>query len=403
MDLSKHLFHEPYWSPFIIISLTIISFIVFLLSTNEMKDEMGKIIRESDERIKTSSLECEVQIKKMENVVNIARQNQIEFQKREELWKKSLIERSSGFPSLHKAIVEFEKLSDDHLVDSLRYKKHPAKSAAINVHEEAKRRREAEFETRKVKSLLEYYETIAPFLIDLKDDFIDLENEEIILGDYTEEERLDAVTNWIPKQDYRRLPPIERNQKALDNFWHREKSNMLLGKLYERYIGYLYEVEGYDVNYFGIEEGLHDLGRDLICKKGDSEIIVQCKNWSSFKTIYERHIFQFYGTTFIYKENNPGKNVRAVFVTTTELSEVARKFANSLGIIVKENFKFDQSYPCIKCNINNATNTKIYHLPFDQQYDRTKIINPGEFYCRTVKEAEEKGFRRAYRWQGDTK
>lgn len=374
-----------------------------LILTSKQEGELSKQRNDYEIKMQKTQSECDDKIQEMrKKVVEIKKfQNTAEI--KEELWKKSLIERSSGFPSLHKAIVEFEKLSDDHLVDSLRYKKHPAKNAAINVHEEAKRRREAEFETRKVKSLLEYYETIAPFLIDLKDDFIDLENEEIILGDYTEEERLDAVTNWIPKQDYRRLPPIERNQKALDNFWHREKSNMLLGKLYERYIGYLYEIEGYDVNYFGIEEGLHDLGRDLICKKGDSEIIVQCKNWSSFKTIYERHIFQFYGTTFIYKENNPGKNVRAVFVTTTELSEVAKKFAKSLGIIVKENFKFDQCYPCIKCNINKATNTKIYHLPFDQQYDRTKIINPGEFYCRTVKEAEEKGFRRAYRWQGDTK
>jgi hypothetical protein len=27
-------------------------------------------------------------------------------------------------------------------------------------------------------------------------------------------------------------------------------------------------------------------------------------------------------------------------------------------------------------------------------------IGKGKFYCATVKEAEEKGFRRAYRWKG---
>lgn len=47
---------------------------------------------------------------------------------------------------------------------------------------------------------------------------------------------------------------------------------------------------------------------------------------------------------------------------------------------------------------------KIYHLPFDQQYDKVKIEkNKGEFYCSTVQEAEKAGFRRAYRWKGEAK
>ena len=40
----------------------------------------------------------------------------------------------------------------------------------------------------------------------------------------------------------------------------------------------------------------------------------------------------------------------------------------------------------------------IYHLPFDQQLDTTRIdISKGECYAYTVKEAVEKGFRRAYK------
>ena len=57
-------------------------------------------------------------------------------------------------------------------------------------------------------------------------------------------------------------------------------------------------------------------------------------------------------------------------------------------------------YPMIKCNISSNGN-KIYHLPFDQQYDKTLIRNVGECYVSTVKEAEEKGFRRAFRWKGE--
>jgi hypothetical protein len=43
---------------------------------------------------------------------------------------------------------------------------------------------------------------------------------------------------------------------------------------------------------------------------------------------------------------------------------------------------------------------RIYHLPFDQQYDTT-LIEPtrGERYVATVAEAEELGFRRAWRWR----
>ena len=51
----------------------------------------------------------------------------------------------------------------------------------------------------------------------------------------------------------------------------------------------------------------------------------------------------------------------------------------------------------IKCNINNKN--KIYHLPFDQQYDRVVIEkDKGELYVKTVKEAEDLGFRRAKKW-----
>ncbi|MBQ1434854.1 MAG: hypothetical protein IIZ19_03045, partial [Clostridia bacterium] len=60
-------------------------------------------------------------------------------------------------------------------------------------------------------------------------------------------------------------------------------------------------------------------------------------------------------------------------------------------------------YPCIKCNIGRdeyGYETKIYHLPFDQQYDATKITKRGEFYAMTVAEAESKGFRRAFKWFG---
>lgn len=56
-------------------------------------------------------------------------------------------------------------------------------------------------------------------------------------------------------------------------------------------------------------------------------------------------------------------------------------------------------YPRIKCNISRG-GERIYHLPFDQQYDTT-VITPstGELWAQTVAEAETAGFRRAWRWR----
>jgi len=69
-----------------------------------------------------------------------------------------------------------------------------------------------------------------------------------------------------------------------------------------------------------------------------------------------------------------------------------------LGIRVEQEKPLEK-YPIIKCNISND-GEKIYHLPFDQQYDKTIISKPGEFYAETVKESMDKGFRRAWRWTG---
>lgn len=309
-------------------------------------------------------------------------------------------ERQIGFPLLAKAYEEFFELQDKQIVDFLKYKNHPAVRASEIVEEHARLRRKAEKEKKQAQYIVEYYETIAPFLIDLKEEAdIGTDEDRAIVEDWTEEERKDKSINYLTKEEYRKLPSIKKNQMALDRFWGRDKSKWLIGKLYERYVGYLFEQDGYDVEYVGIFKGYEDLGRDLICKKGKTMVVIQCKNWSKFKTIYEKHIFQFFGTVFQYKDENKDLKVKAIFYTTTTLSDLARRFANELGIQLEENHTFNQQYPSIKCNVARVTNEKIYHLPFDQQYDKVKIEpERGEFYCTTVEEAEDAGFRRAFRY-----
>lgn len=314
-------------------------------------------------------------------------------------------ERQIGFPWLAKAYSEFFELQDKNIVDFLIHKKHPAISASLIVKEQSRMRREAEKDKKIAQYLVEYYENVAPFLVDLKEEVdIATEYERDLLKEYSEEELEDTSTHYLTKEEYRKLPTVERNQMALDRFWKRPKSKWLIGRLYERYVGYLYEKDGYNVDYVGIFKGFEDLGRDLICKKGKEIIVIQCKNWAEFRTIYEKHVFQFFGTVFQYKDENKNKDVRAIFYTSTKLSDLARRFAQELKIELKEGLKFDRDYPSIKCNISKVDGTKIYHLPFDQQYDNTKIEpKKGEFYCQTVKEAEDAGFRRAFRYKGEKK
>jgi DUF2075 family protein len=316
------------------------------------------------------------------------------------LLQQSLKEKSSGFPTLIDAMKKYDEKKDEFLARYLELKERPSVKASEVLREEANRRREAEGNYLRVKAIIDYYESIAPFLMDLKDDIAETE-EETRYREFDREEESDPVSNYLTKEEYRTLSSAEKNQLALDRYWKRPKSKRSIGRIYERYVGYIYEEQGYDVEYVGIFKGFEDLGRDLICRKDNEIIVVQCKYWAQFRTIYEKHIFQFFGTVFQYKDENPSGNVRGIFYTTTQLSLLAHRFASQLGIEIKEHFKFDESYPSIKCNVSRIDGSKIYHLPFDQQYDKVKVEKSrGESYCPTAHDAEAKGFRRALRWRG---
>lgn len=210
-------------------------------------------------------------------------------------------------------------------------------------------------------------------------------------------EEYDRVIDFVSKEDYKNKSVDDRNQLALTKYINGRKSNWQIGRDYEMYCAYNYEKNGWVVERFGIEKRLNDMGRDLIAIKDDTIHIIQCKLWSKDKMIHEKHIAQLYGSTIEYMISAESslfeQKIIPVFITNIELSETAKKFANRLKVLV---CKWPmQEYPRIKCNINNGQ--RIYHLPFDQQYDRTQIKNEGESYEYTVKEAVAKGFIRAKR------
>jgi hypothetical protein len=296
---------------------------------------------------------------------------------------------------LTQLVAEASVLEDEIIAQVLERKRRAAYKAAEEVRRvKAEKRALAErakhFEYL-LKNLYEDYPILGDYEADILNDSATLN-----LG-ANESPDADLVATFISEEEYRRLAPAERNQVALNKWMTRKKSNVEIGRMYERYIGARYEEEGWAVEYHGATQGLEDLGRDLICKKGGSIRIVQAKYWASHKTIHEKHIFQLYGTSFLYARGIGGaKTVVGHLYCTSQVSDTARDAAKALGVSIVK-LTMDHDYPMIKCNINGKD--KIYHLPFDQQYDRVRIGTvPGECYVKTAAEAESKGFRRAKRW-----
>lgn len=388
--------------PWIVVS-TIKKARLYDVSKNQLEAELRKLEerKRSEEQAfekRRSDLENHYGLKE-KSIQDKEGQADARIKVREEGLSKLVAEKTTGFPWLANAYADYLHLLEMKDADYLRRKKNPAKKASEKVREIAHQRRDAEKKLRVFEYQIQYYESLFPWLAEFKNEEI---AEELIRieNTKTQDPERDGALSWLSEGEYKSLPSREKFQLALERYWKRKKTKFEVGRDYERYIGWTYEKDGYEVYYQGIIKGFDDLGRDLIVTKGKEVIVVQCKYWARDKTIHEKHVFQLYGTMTSHQIENPSLKVSGRFVTSTGLSDRAKKFSDHLGIKISENTRLEE-YPCIKCNIAGRDGEKIYHLPFDQQYDTTKIEpEKGEFYCRSVAEAEEKGFRRAMRYRG---
>lgn len=325
--------------------------------------------------------------------------------------RKTIQERENGFrqiteseaqtyPWMAQQVADFWFTIDSGKAAYLRTKSHPAISAANQVSEIAKEKRTLQKQSKMYEYQLSFLREALPWL----DDYMTVDPKEaykIAKGQIDgDEETYEKYRDWLSPEEYSKLPSAEKYQRALDRYLQQPKSDWEAGIMYERYVGYTYERSGYRVEYSGALRKKEDMGWDIIAIEGASAYIIQCKRYRAGKEIHENTVFQTYGTAVLYQLEHPEFKVRAVVVTTTKLSETARQCAEYLNVGYREDYPL-RPYPLIKCNISKS-GSYIYHLPFDQQYDKVRIIpGSGECYVSTIAEAEAKGFRRAFRWQGN--
>ena len=348
---------------------------------NEIKNEIQEE-KKALEKLKQQS-EIEIQNKRTELLKKYYEKKDSLANRLKGYEKNLLVEKAQSQKWLAVMITDFLTLPIDNEIEQLKSSNSQLKwDRAIKITD---LKRDIKQLTEKNKILeyeLNYLYTLYP----------EIEEAEIELDDDTLEASPLEETGWLTKEEWESLSDLERNELAYDRYKNRHKSKWQIGRDFEMFIGYKYETEEkYKIEYHGIKHGLEDLGIDLIAKKKNETLIIQCKYWSTKKEIHENHICQLYGTSIKYQLEHPEEKVIPVFVCHNELSEVAKAFSNKLGIEVHEKIELGE-YPAIKCNPESM----IYHLPFDLSYDKTENC----IKVMTVAEAEKLGYRRSYKWHG---
>lgn len=390
------------------IPLIIYIVLILIISLTMEINELGKKISTNYNEIETEKSRLRNAYKEQVNKLNY-KKNQIDvyydekkkyadnyFDLKQKEFKKIIEDEKINKPYLASIYADYQEFIDLQISNSLINKKNPAIKASEEVKKMAKEKRDLLNRLKIIEHQNIIYENAFPWLEEFKE-ISDSELLEIL--DVVSEDEYDRAKNYLSPDEYNNLPQIEKYQLWLDRYRNsKTKTKWQIGIDFERYVGYKYEIDGYKLIYNGAREGLEDFGRDLIATKGNEILIIQCKYWSKEKTIHEKHIFQLYGTMILKSIEEKNKKIKGIFVCTNELSETAKQVAKRLGIEVLENFEYDKNYPCIKCNISKKDGSKIYHLPFDQQYDRIDIeVSKGECYASSIKEAEQLGFRKAMR------
>ncbi|MBD5163920.1 MAG: restriction endonuclease [Bacteroidales bacterium] len=318
----------------------------------------------------------------------------------------NFLQSTAPFKSAATLLFDYESLFFTERESFLRHKAHPALKAEDIVKESRKKAKEYFIKYKTLEFQISYIKTNFPEL----GEYLESERELIERVEHSSyqtliDEHYDARKEYLSQSEYDSLSDSEKSQIALDRYIRgRNKSNWFIGRDFEMSCAFQLMAQGWKVEMFGVRYRLGDLGRDLIAVNSNYSLfgvrvmIVQCKYWSGKTPIRENVIMQLAGTTLEYKFRSSTEYDSVcgclIIGPNTEVTEMALHFASVLNIEIRRLTMVE--FPRIKCNINNGE--KIYHLPFDQMYDKTVIKNKGEMFVWTVAEAEKHGFRHAKRY-----
>jgi|GEM_PF-6739660 len=182
------------------------------------------------------------------------------------------------------------------------------------------------------------------------------------------------------------------------NFWPAYFRNFALDdragrrNRYVLYTGYLFERKGFTVDYCGITNGILDDGMDLICRKGSRVILVRCRE----RGMNKAYMYYLAARALHFKMDNPALEVSALCVMSEQrLSAEAELIAQQFHIAVKNEMPF-KNFPYVKCKViknENDGERKVYYTPNHRDYITARVIpENGDMFCRTVNDAESKGF-----------
>ncbi len=202
----------------------------------------------------------------------------------------------------------------------------------------------------------------------------------------------------VPTEFYRIEELQSRFEKwliAVENA--RAENKWKYGRDYERYVGYLFEREGFSVIYNGATLGSSDGGIDLFCFKSGIVYPIQCKRWKN--PVGDEEIYKFAEAVECFKRNRSSypipliySKVMPLFYSTNGYTADAERTASSKNITCQVQ-KFDsiREYPAVKCTVLNGR--KIYYLPFDKGFDSVHVgVYRGGCYKFSVLKAEQAGF-----------
>jgi hypothetical protein len=259
------------WIVLLAIALVISILVARANSARADREKAGRIKASDEARRKDSELS---ELRKSHAAALSAKDNEhSKLMRRMEGLAKLIEQRKIQFPWLASAIADFHALEAERDAKILDTKKHPAVKAADEVREHGRKRRDAELNFRVMRYRVEYYEKLFPWIIEYVGD--DVPDIAVDLSASLAEPTDDPVKHWLNDSEYQNLSIVEKNQLALDRWRLSKKTRWQIGRDYERFIGYKYETLGYDVAFTGAIDGLQDMGRDVIARRGSELHVIQ--------------------------------------------------------------------------------------------------------------------------------